>query len=220
MILKGDTIMKNQKNNTTAAQNNAVETTSVQMSAFDLNDPKNAIQPVKSAQPEVSAQPTASKGKTDAPKTDKKTAAQLKTLSYNAYKAIVLYEEQLSAGSNPSLDDLTKAIGSCLRAYGMKDWDKSGTVLMLLQRLVSFGKRDGNTGWKVLGVTTFRKQMTTWAETVEGKGVIYSKNDKKDPSAPKAEKAKKPTKADLEAELAALRAKLAEAEKSSEQKAA
>ena len=62
--------------------------------------------------------------------------------------------------------------------------------------------------------------MTTWAETVEGKGVIYSKNDKKDPSAPKAEKAKKPTKADLEAELAALRAKLAEAEKSSEQKAA
>lgn len=217
--------MKNQKNNTTAAQTTAVETTSVQMSAFELNDPKNAIQPVKSAQPEAtkpeaSAQPTASKGKTDAPKTDKKTAAQLKTLSYNAYKAIVLYEEQLSAGSNPSLDDLTKAIGSCLRAYGMKDWDKSGTVLMLLQRLVSFGKKDGNTGWKVLGVSTFRKQMTTWAETVEGKGVIYSKNDKNDPSAPKAEKAKKPTKADLEAELALLRAKLAEAEKSSEQKAA
>ena len=216
--------MKNQKNNTTV-NSTAAQNASVQMSAFDLNDPKNAIQPVKSAQPEatkpeVSAQPTASKGKTDAPKTDKKTAAQLKTLSYNAYKAIVLYEEQLSAGSNPSLDDLTKAIGSCLRAYGMKDWDKSGTVLMLLQRLVSFGKRDGNTGWKVLGVTTFRKQMTTWAETVEGKGVIYSKNDKKDPSAPKAEKAKKPTKADLEAELAALRAKLAEAEKSSEQKAA
>ena len=202
--------MKNQKINTTV-NTTATQNASVQMSAFDLNDPKNAIQPVKSAQPETS------KGKTDAPKTDKKTAAQLKTLSYNAYKAIVLYEEQLSAGSNPSLDDLTKAIGSCLRAYGMKDWDKSGTVLMLLQRLVSFGKRDGNTGWKVLGVTTFRKQMTTWAETVEGKGVIY---DKKDPSAPKAEKAKKPTKADLEAELAALRAKLAEAEKSSEQKAA
>lgn len=216
--------MKNQKNNTTV-NTTATQNASVQMSAFDLNDPKNAIQPVKSAQPEaskpeVSAQPEASKGKTDAPKTDKKTAAQLKTLSYNAYKAIVLYEEQLSAGSNPSLDDLTKAIGSCLRAYGMKDWDKSGTVLMLLQRLVSFGKRDGNTGWKVLGVTTFRKQMTTWAETVEGKGVIYSKNDKKDPSAPKTEKAKKPTKADLEAELAALRAKMAEAEKSSEQKAA
>lgn len=130
--------MKNQKNNTTV-NTTAAQNASVQMSAFDLNDPKNAIQPVKSAQPEASKpEVSASKGKTDAPKTDKKTAAQLKTLSYNAYKAIVLYEEQLSAGSNPSLDDLTKAIGSCLRAYGMKDWDKSGTVLMLLQRLVSF----------------------------------------------------------------------------------
>lgn len=140
-------------------------------------------------------------------KTTSKTAIsrQLKGISYTAYKAIVTHEEKLASGKPAPIADLVAALTPCFTAYGIDTADE-GKVMILLQRLVSFGVKDGQKGWKVLSVGTFRNVLKDWTDDTKGIGTarpVFSKNDKSDPTA-KAEKpakAKKLTKAELEAKV-------------------
>lgn len=90
------------------------------------------------------------------------SASALKSLSYSAYNAIVIYEKQAAKGLNPSIEDLAKAVKPCFRAYGMNGWDNASTVVLMLQRIVSFVENAGKKKWKIIGITQFRDVMAKW----------------------------------------------------------
>lgn len=130
------------------------------------------------------------------------SAKEFKQQSFNAYLAYVALMEDRA-----TIDETVTAMRPLMSAYGF-DLTANNIVNVLTVRMTAYTKEKGEQVRKVKSITTFRAFVKDgWKEVAAAR---VSSNAGKAPAAPKtkAPKAKKPTKADLEKELAELRAML------------
>lgn len=129
------------------------------------------------------------------------SAREFKQMSYDAYLAYVAYIEGAK-----SADETVIALSPIMSAYGFTlTIDNLGNTLTV--KMTAFGRDKGEEAKKVKSIATFRSFIKGgWAEVV---AAPTHSNAGKAPSAPAAKKPGAKTKADLEAELAELKAQLA-----------
>ena len=129
------------------------------------------------------------------------SAKEFKQASYDAYLSYVKYiEGTLSAA------DAVTALSPLMAAYGFTlDINNIGSVLTL--RMTSYGKLKGEVGRNVKSIATFRAFVKGgWQDVTNA--VVHSNAGKNPADAKPANKRKTTTKADLEAQNAALLEKL------------
>lgn len=129
------------------------------------------------------------------------TAREFKQMSYDAYLSYVAYIEGAK-----SADETITALSPIMSAYGFTlTVDNLGNTLTV--KMTAYGKDKGEEAKKVKSITTFRSFIKGgWAEVM---AAPTHSNAGKAPSAPAAKKPGAKTKADLEAELAELKAQMA-----------
>ena len=130
------------------------------------------------------------------------SAAEFRRRSYDAYiQYVALIEGKLS------VSDAVKAIAPLASIYGLT-LTPENLVNSLTVRMTSYGQDAGEKARKIKSISTFRAYIKTGWRDVAASPVHYKPG--KDPHAD-ATKRKRTTrtKADLEAEIAALKAQLA-----------
>ena len=129
------------------------------------------------------------------------SAKDFKQSSYDAYLAYVGFIE-----GNKSIDETVSALSPLMSEFGFTlTTDNLANVLTV--KMTAFGKDKGEQAKKVKSISTFRAFVKGGWKDVQN-APVHS-NAGKNPADAKAKSAvKKPTKAELEAEIAALRAKL------------
>lgn len=128
------------------------------------------------------------------------SAADFRRQSYDAYLAYV----RLIEGKSTVTETVT-ALAPLAKLYGLT-LTPENLVNTLTVKMTSYGKDKGETARKIKSIATFRAYVKGGWRDVAAAPVHA--NAGKDPSAAKSS-TKKPTKADLEAEIAALKAQLA-----------
>ena len=128
------------------------------------------------------------------------SAADFRRQSYDAYLAYV----RLIEGKSTVTETVT-ALAPLAKLYGLT-LTPENLVNTLTVKMTSYGKDKGETARKIKSIATFRAYVKGGWRDVAAAPVHA--NAVKDPSAAKSS-TKKPTKADLEAEIAALKAQLA-----------
>lgn len=128
------------------------------------------------------------------------SAAEFRRQSYDAYLAYV----RLIEGKSTVTETVT-ALAPFARLYGLT-LTPENLVNTLTVKMTSYGKDKGETARKIKSIATFRAYIKGGWRDVAAAPVHA--NAGKDPSTAKSS-TKKPTKADLEAEIAALKAQLA-----------
>lgn len=128
------------------------------------------------------------------------SAAEFRRQSYDAYLAYVRLIEGKS-----TVSETVTALAPLARLYGLT-LTPENLVNTLTVKMTSYGKDKGETARKIKSIATFRAYIKGGWRDVAAAPVHA--NAGKDPSAAKSS-TKKPTKADLEAEIAALKAQLA-----------
>lgn len=128
------------------------------------------------------------------------SAAEFRRQSYDAYLAYV----RLIEGKSTVTETVT-ALAPLARLYGLT-LTPENLVNTLTVKMTSYGKDKGETARKIKSIATFRAYVKGGWRDVAAAPVHA--NAGKDPSIAKSS-TKKPTKADLEAEIAALKAQLA-----------
>ena len=140
------------------------------------------------------------------------SAKEFKQSSYDAYLAYVEFIE-----GKKSIIETVEALSPLMSAYGFV-LTVDNLANLLTVKMTAYGKDKGEQAKKVKSISTFRAFVKGgWKDVAAAP--VHS-NAGKNPADVKAKSAaKKPTKAELEAEIAALRAKL-EASANVEEKAA
>ena len=128
------------------------------------------------------------------------SAAEFRRQSYDAYLAYT----RLIEGKSTVAETVT-ALSPLAALYGLT-LTAENLVNTLTVKMTSYGKDKGETARKIKSIATFRAYIKGGWRDVAAAPVHA--NAGKDPAAAKSA-AKKPTKADLEAEIAALKAQLA-----------
>lgn len=128
------------------------------------------------------------------------SAAEFRRQSYDAYLAYVRLIEGKS-----TVTETVMALAPLAKLYGLT-LTAENLVNTLTVKMTSYGKDKGETARKIKSIATFRAYVKGGWRDVAAAPVHA--NAGKDPSAAKSS-TKKPTKADLEAEIAALKAQLA-----------
>ena len=129
------------------------------------------------------------------------TAAEFKQKSYDAYLAYVAFIE-----GKKSILETVEALSPLMSAYGFT-LTVDNLANLLTVKMTAYGKDKGEQAKKVKAISTFRAFVKGGWKDVQN-APVHS-NAGKNPADAKAKSAvKKPTKAELEAEIAALRAKL------------
>ena len=129
------------------------------------------------------------------------TAAEFKQKSYDAYLAYVAFIE-----GKKSILETVEALSPLMSAYGFA-LTVDNLANLLTVKMTAYGKDKGEQAKKVKSISTFRAFVKGGWKDVQN-APVHS-NAGKNPADAKAKSAvKKPTKAELEAEIAALRAKL------------
>ena len=128
------------------------------------------------------------------------SAAEFRRQSYDAYLAYV----RLIEGKSTVAETVT-ALAPLARLYGLT-LTPENLVNTLTVKMTSYGKDKGETARKIKSIATFRAYVKGGWRDVAAAPVHA--NAGKDPSIAKSS-TRKPTKADLEAEIAALKAQLA-----------
>lgn len=128
------------------------------------------------------------------------SAAEFRRKSYDAYLAYV----RLIDGKSTVSETVT-ALAPLAALYGLT-LTPENLVNTLTVKMTSYGKDKGETARKIKSIATFRAYIKGGWRDVAAAPVHA--NAGKDPSIAKSS-TKKPTKADLEAEIAALKAQLA-----------
>lgn len=132
------------------------------------------------------------------------SAAEFKQQSYNAYLSYVSFIEGKS-----TIQDTVTALSPLMSAYGFT-LTVDNLANLLTVRMTAYGKDKGEKAKKVKSIATFRAFVKGgWNEV---KSAPVHSNAGKNPADAKPAKAKKPTKAQLEAEIETLRARLAATE--------
>ena len=146
---------------------------------------------------------TAAKTAKNAPATTAPMSAQeFKQKSYDAYLSYVAFIE-----GNKSIDETLSDLSPLMTAYGFAlTIDNLANTLTV--KMTAYGKDKGEQAKKVKSIATFRAFVKGgWAEVAAAP--VHSNAGKNPAESVSKAKAKGPTKADLEAELAAVRAQLA-----------
>ena len=139
------------------------------------------------------------------------TAAEFKQKSYDAYLAYVEFIE-----GKKSIIETVEALSPLMSAYGFA-LNVDNLANLLTVKMTAYGKDKGEQAKKVKSISTFRAFVKGGWKDVQN-APVHS-NAGKNPADTKVKSTtKKPTKAELEAEIAALRAKLEAA--ATEEKAA
>lgn len=128
------------------------------------------------------------------------SAAEFRRQSYDAYLAYVRLIEGKS-----TVTETVMALAPLAKLYGLT-LTAENLVNTLTVKMTSYGKDKGETARKIKSIATFRAYVKGGWRDVAAAPVHA--NAGKDPSAAKSS-TKKPTKADLEAEIAALKAQFA-----------
>ena len=130
------------------------------------------------------------------------TAQEFKQKSYDAYLSYVAFIE-----GNKSIDETLSDLSPLMTAYGFAlTIDNLANTLTV--KMTAYGKDTGEQAKKVKSIATFRAFVKGgWAEVAAAP--VHSNAGKNPAESVSKAKAKGPTKADLEAELAAVRAQLA-----------
>ena len=129
------------------------------------------------------------------------TAAEFKQKSYDAYLAYVAFIE-----GKKSILETVEALSPLMSAYGFA-LTVDNLANLLTVKMTAYGKDKGEQAKKVKAISTFRAFVKGGWKDVQN-APVHS-NAGKNPADAKAKSAvKKPTKAELEAEIAVLRAKL------------
>lgn len=128
------------------------------------------------------------------------SASEFRCQSYNAYLAYT----RLIEGKSTVAETVT-ALSPLAKLYGLT-LTPENLVNTLTVKMTAYGKDKGETARKVKSIATFRAYIKGGWREVAAAPVHSSAG--KDPTATKSS-TKKPTKADLEAEIAALKAQLA-----------
>lgn len=129
------------------------------------------------------------------------TAAEFKQKSYDAYLAYVEFIE-----GKKSIIETVEALSPLMSAYGFA-LTADNLANLLTVKMTAYGKDKGEQAKKVKSISTFRAFVKGgWKDVAAAP--VHS-NAGKNPADAKVKSAvKKPTKAELEAEIATLRAKL------------
>jgi len=130
------------------------------------------------------------------------TAQEFKQKSYDAYLSYVAFIE-----GNKSIDETLSDLSPLMTAYGFAlTIDNLANTLTV--KMTAYGKDKGEQAKKVKSIATFRAFVKGgWAEVAAAP--VHSNAGKNPAESVSKAKAKGPTKADLEAELAAVRAQRA-----------
>lgn len=130
------------------------------------------------------------------------TAQEFKQKSYDAYLTYVAFIE-----GKKSIDETLSDLSPLMTAYGFAlTIDNLANTLTV--KMTAYGKDKGEQAKKVKSISTFRAFVKGgWAEVAAAP--VHSNAGKNPAESASRAKAKGPTKADLEAELAAVRAQLA-----------
>lgn len=130
------------------------------------------------------------------------SAQEFKQKSYDAYLSYVAFIE-----GNKSIDETLSDLSPLMTAYGFAlTIDNLANTLTV--KMTAYGKDKGEQAKKVKSIATFRAFVKGgWAEVAAAP--VHSNAGKNPAEAMSKAKVKGPTKADLEAELAAVRAQLA-----------
>ena len=130
------------------------------------------------------------------------TAQEFKQKSYDAYLTYVAFIE-----GKKSIDETLSDLSPLMTAYGFAlTIDNLANTLTV--KMTAYGKDKGEQAKKVKSIATFRAFVKGgWAEVAAAP--VHSNAGKNPAESVSKAKAKGPTKADLEAELAAVRAQLA-----------
>lgn len=157
----------------------------------------------KNQKEEKNMKNTAAKTAKNAPATTAPMSAQeFKQKSYDAYLSYVAFIE-----GNKSIDETLSDLSPLMTAYGFAlTIDNLANTLTV--KMTAYGKDKGEQAKKVKSIATFRAFVKGgWAEVAAAP--VHSNAGKNPAESVSKAKAKGPTKADLEAELAAVRAQLA-----------
>lgn len=129
------------------------------------------------------------------------SAQEFKQKSYDAYLSYVAFIE-----GNKSIDETLSDLSPLMTAYGFAlTIDNLANTLTV--KMTAYGKDKGEQAKKVKSIATFRAFVKGgWAEVAAAP--VHSNAGKNPAESVSKAKAKGPTKADLEAELAAVRAQL------------
>ena len=130
------------------------------------------------------------------------TAAEFKQKSYDAYLAYVEFIE-----GKKSITETVEALSPLMTAYGFK-LTVDNLANLLTVKMTDFGKDKGEQAKKIKSISTFRAFVKGGWKDVAAAPVHA--NAGKNPADAKPAKSKQPTKADLQAEIEALRAQLAQ----------
>ena len=129
------------------------------------------------------------------------TATEFKQKSYDAYLAYVAFIE-----GKKSILETVEALSLLMSAYGFA-LTVDNLANLLTVKMTAYGKDKGEQAKKVKSISTFRAFVKGGWKDVQN-APVHS-NAGKNPADTKVKSTtKKPTKAELEAEIAALRAKL------------
>lgn len=130
------------------------------------------------------------------------SAQEFKQKSYDAYLSYVAFIE-----GNKSIDETLSDLSPLMTAYGFAlTIDNLANTLTV--KMTAYGKDKGEQAKKVKSIATFRAFVKGgWAEVAAAP--VHSNAGKNPADSASKSKAKGPTKADLEAELALVRAQLA-----------
>ena len=131
-----------------------------------------------------------------------RSAQEFKQKSYDAYLSYVAFIE-----GKKSIDEALSDLSPIMTAYGFTlTMDNLANTLTV--KMTAYGKDKGEQAKKVKSIATFRAFVKGgWAEVAAAP--VHSNAGKNPAESVSKAKAKGPTKADLEAELAAVRAQLA-----------
>jgi len=157
----------------------------------------------KNQKEEKNMKNAAAKTAKNAPATTAPMSAQeFKQKSYDAYLSYVAFIE-----GNKSIDETLSDLSPLMTAYGFAlTIDNLANTLTV--KMTAYGKDKGEQAKKVKSIATFRAFVKGgWAEVAAAP--VHSNAGKNPAESVSKAKAKGPTKADLEAELAAVRAQLA-----------
>ena len=129
------------------------------------------------------------------------TAAEFKRKSYDAYLAYVEFIE-----GKKSIIETVEALSPLMSAYGFA-LTADNLANLLTVKMTAYGKDKGEQAKKVKSISTFRAFIKGgWKDVIAAP--VHSNAGKNPADAKVKSTVKKPTKAELEAEIASLRAKL------------
>ena len=129
------------------------------------------------------------------------TAAEFKQKSYDAYLAYVEFIE-----GKKSIIETVEALSPLMSAYGFA-LTADNLANLLTVKMTAYGKDKGEQAKKVKSISTFRAFVKGGWKDVQN-APVHSNAGKNPADAKVKSTTTKPTKAELEAEIAALRSKL------------